>query len=137
MKWIWPSATDRRPKLVENPPLAPVTRSSVIVIPAAIALTAIREAMESAAPRDLSDKPDNPVVSFDSNVGFGWSVARNPFVVTGRSDGLTVSTALSGSLHAAGQFGLPDRLQDQLQDQLESFFGGGPGRPRAPNQRDR
>ena len=31
MKWLWPGAGDRRPKLVDMPPLSPVTRNSVIV----------------------------------------------------------------------------------------------------------
>jgi hypothetical protein len=31
MKWFWPGAGDRRPKLVDVPPLSPVTRNSVIV----------------------------------------------------------------------------------------------------------
>ena len=58
--WFAPSAPDRRPNLVEAPPLAPVSRSSVIVMPAAIALSAIQEALEKAAPRDSSGKPEIP-----------------------------------------------------------------------------
>jgi hypothetical protein len=143
-KWLWPDAADRRPKLIEVAPLAPVTRSSLIVMPAAIALTAIRDAMEREAPRDLSDKTDNPAAApfasaapFGSNGEIGWSVVRGPFALAGRSDGLTVTTALNGSLRVTGQFGLPEQLQDQLQDQFESFFGGSPGRPRTQNPRDR
>ena len=40
-KWIWPSGMDRRPNLVEVPPLTPVTRSSRLVLPVAIELKAI------------------------------------------------------------------------------------------------
>ena len=40
---------DRRPTLVEMPPLAPVTRSSRIVLPAVIALSAIRDAHGAGA----------------------------------------------------------------------------------------
>ena len=43
------------------PPLPPVTRTSVIIAPVAIALPAIRDALERAAPRDLAGKPDNPI----------------------------------------------------------------------------
>ncbi len=64
MKWLWPSATDRRPKLVDIPPLAPITLSSMIIAPAAIAVTAIGDAIESAAPRDLTGKPDIPPTPF-------------------------------------------------------------------------
>ena len=87
MKWFWPGAGDRRPKLVDVPPLSPVTRNSVIVTPVAIALTAIQDALEAAAPRDYSGKPSIPTTPFLSNVDIGWSVARGPFVVAGRPDG--------------------------------------------------
>jgi hypothetical protein len=88
MKWIWPGAGDRRPKLVDVPPLSPVTRNSVIVTPVAIALTAIQDALDAAAPRDYSGKPSIPTTPFLANVDIGWSVARGPFVVAGRPDGL-------------------------------------------------
>ena len=103
MKWLWPGAGDRRPKLVDVPPLSPVTRNSVIVTPVAIALTAIQEALEAAAPRDYSGKPSIPTTPFLSNVDIGWSVARGPFVVAGRPQGLAISTTLNGSLRVANQ----------------------------------
>jgi len=46
--------------LVEVPPLKPIARNSVIVTPAAIALSAIHAALETAAPRNLAGKRDNP-----------------------------------------------------------------------------
>jgi hypothetical protein len=85
------------------PPLSPVTRNSVIVTPVAIALTAIQEALEAAAPRDYSGKPSIPTTPFLSNVDIGWSVARGPFVVAGRPQGLAISTTLNGSLRVANQ----------------------------------
>ena len=103
MKWLWPGAGDHRPKLVDVPPLSPVTRNSVIVTPVAIALTAIQDALEAAAPRDYSGKPSIPTTPFLSNVDIGWSVARGPFVVAGRPDGLAISTTLNGSLRVANQ----------------------------------
>ncbi|MCC6776922.1 MAG: DUF4403 family protein [Hyphomicrobiales bacterium] len=57
MRWLWPSVSDRRPALVEMRPLAPVTRSSRIVMPAEIMLTAIRDAMEQS-PREGGGKLD-------------------------------------------------------------------------------
>src|SRR5262245_46744 len=53
-------ASDRRPTLAEVPPLKPVVRSSSVVTPVAIALTAIRDALEKTAPRDAAGKRDNP-----------------------------------------------------------------------------
>ena len=107
MKWLWPGAGDRRPKLVDVPPLSPVTRNSVIVTPVAISLTAIADALEAAAPRDFSGKPSMPMPPFLANAEIGWSVARGPFVVGGRPDGLAISTTLNGSLRVAGQMTNP------------------------------
>jgi hypothetical protein len=103
MSWLSPGTGGRRPALVEVPPLAPVARTSVIVTPAAIALTAIRDAMERAAPRDLTGKRDNPLTQLLSNAEIGWTVARGPLAVTGKPDALAVSTALTGAFRATGQ----------------------------------
>ena len=103
MKWLWPSATDRRPKLVDIPPLAPITLSSMIIAPAAIAVTAIGDAIESAAPRDFTGRPDIPPTPFVSNAEIAWSVSRGVFAVTGGPEGLSVSAPVSGSLRATGQ----------------------------------
>jgi hypothetical protein len=103
MRWLWPGAGDRRPKLVDVRPLSPVTRNSMIVTPIAISLDAIRDALEAAAPRDFSGKPSIPTPPFLANADIGWSVARGPFVVAGRPDGLAISTTLNGSFRAAAQ----------------------------------
>src|SRR5262245_66680753 len=92
-RWFAPSATDRRPNLVEVAPLAPVTRSSVIVMPVAITLTAIQEALEKAAPRDFSGKPEIPAPRTPFTAAIDWSLARGPFAVSGRPDEIAVSTA--------------------------------------------
>jgi Domain of unknown function (DUF4403) len=101
--WLWPGAQNRRPALVEVPPLAPVARNSVIVTPAAISVAAIRDAMETAAPRNLTGKRDNPLSQLLSNAEIGWTVARGPLAVSGRPDGLAVSTTLTGTFRATGE----------------------------------
>jgi Domain of unknown function (DUF4403) len=103
MSWLSPGSGERRPALVQVPPLQAAARTSVIVTPAAIALTAIRDAMERAAPRDLTGKRDNPLTQLLSNAEIGWTVGRGPLAVTGKPDALVVSTALSGSFRATGQ----------------------------------
>ena len=100
---LWPSPKGQRPALVEVPPLKPVARNSVIVTPAAIALSAIHAALETAAPRNLVGKRDNPLPQLLSNGVLDWTVTRGPLAVVGRPDALVVSTALSGSFHATGQ----------------------------------
>jgi len=100
---LWPSPKDQRPALVEVPPLKPIARNSVIVTPAAIALSAIHSALETAAPRNLAGKRDNPLPQLLSNAEIDWTVARSPLAVSGRPDALVVSTALSGTFRATGQ----------------------------------
>ena len=101
--WLLPGAQNRRPALVEVPPLAPVARHSVIVTPAAISVAAIRDAMETAAPRNLTGKRDNPLSQLLSNAEIGWTVARGPLAVSGRPDALAVSTVLTGTFRATGE----------------------------------
>src|SRR5882672_1221641 len=88
MSLFWPGASERRPVLVEVPPLKAAVRTSTIVTPAAIALTAIRDALEKTAPRDLTGQRDNPVSQLLSNAEIGWTVARGPLAVTGKPDAL-------------------------------------------------
>src|SRR5215510_11011997 len=95
-QWLWPGTKERRPALVEVPPLAPLARDSVIVTPASIALTAIRDALD-AAPPNLAGKRDNLLPQVLSNAEISWTVARGPLAVAGRPEALTVSTALTGN----------------------------------------
>ena len=138
-RWFAPSGPDRRPNLVEAPPLAPVSRSSVIVMPAAIALSAIQEALERAAPRDSSGKPEIPAALNPFNTEIDWSLVRGPFAVSGRTDAIELSTALRGSFRVSGQMptlpggfsGLPGIPG------LQGLFGGGQGRPGTQNPAER
>jgi uncharacterized protein DUF4403 len=92
-----------KPALVEVPPLREVTRTSMIVTPTAIALTAIRDELDASAPRNLTGKRENPISQLLSNADIGWTVGRGPLAVTGRPEGLAVSTLLTGTLHVTGQ----------------------------------
>lgn len=94
---------EQRPTLVEMKPLQDATRTSVVIAPAAIAMTAIRSALDNAAPRDFSGKPDNPLSQLLSKAEIGWTVTRTPIGVAGRSDGLAITTGLNGSLRVTGQ----------------------------------
>ena len=123
---LWSGPKDRRPALVEIPPLPPATRKSVIVTPAAIALPAIHAALERAAPRNLAGKRDNPVPQLLSNAELDWTVARGPLAVTGRGDTLVVSTTLSGILRARGQVsGEAGNLAGAIGDLLGGRLGQG------------
>ncbi len=147
IKWLWPSVADRRPKLVEVPSLAPVVRSSRIVVPASIALTALQDAVERA-PRELSGKPDIPSGPYGPEIT--WSIARGAFAVAGRPEGLMLSTSLSGSLRATGQFGPPGGFPGPPGGSPGGFrgpppgfgppggfFSGTPGQPPSQNETER
>jgi hypothetical protein len=103
MQMLSPSSSDQRPALAEVPPLKQVSRTSTIVTPTAIALTAIRDMLENAAPRSLTGKRENPVSQLLSNADIGWTIGRGPLAVTGRPDGMAVATALNGTFHVTGQ----------------------------------
>ena len=64
------------PKLLARTPLQPVTRTSVIVAPVAVAALAIRDVLEANAPRDLNGKRDNPLSDLLGKADIGWSISR-------------------------------------------------------------
>jgi hypothetical protein len=86
-------------------PLRPATRVSNVTAPIAVALTAIRDTMEQQAPRSLAGKRDNPLSELLSKADIGWTLARGPIAIAGRTEALTISTALNGTLHVTGQLG--------------------------------
>ncbi len=134
----WWGVTDRRPTLVAVPPLAPITRSSTVITPIDIALSAIRDALERTAPPEFSAKPDIPALPFVGTLDLGWSVARGPFSVAGRPEGLAISTTLSGSMRATGELsgsaGGTLGSPGELSDFIGSLFGGGSAPSRRQNQ---
>jgi hypothetical protein len=103
--FLWPAGPERKPALADSPPLQPVTRTSVVIAPAAIALSAIRDVMEAQAPRDLSGKRENPLGQLLQNAELGWTITRGALALTGRAEGMTVVTALNGTFRLTGQIG--------------------------------
>src|ERR1017187_6256876 len=99
MDWLSPRGTVGAPVLVELPPLPPAPRSSVILAPVAIALTAIRDAADRGAPRNFAGKADNPVSQILQNADIGWTASRGPIAATGAQDVLTLATPLTGTLN--------------------------------------
>ncbi len=93
----------QHPKLADMPPLQSVTRISTITAPVAVALNVIRDVMEQQAPRNLAGKRDNPLTELLGKADIGWTLGRGPIAVAGRSEGLTISTAINGTLRVTGQ----------------------------------
>jgi hypothetical protein len=107
MNVLWPSAPpgslqEGRPALVSMPPLQPLSGTSMVLAPAAIAMSAIRDALEAQAPRNLSGKPANPVSQILSNAQLNFNFTRGPLNVSGRPDALAITTPLSGTFEALG-----------------------------------
>jgi hypothetical protein len=126
MDWLWPRArTEQRPVLAEVPPLPPVTRTSVIVAPTAIALSALRDAMDAAAPRTVSGKRDNPLSELLSKADIGWTINRGPMALAGRSEALTISTPLNGTMRVTGQIATQ---AGNLTGTIGNLLGDGAGR---------
>ena len=108
--------------LVELPPLPPAPRSSFILAPVAIALGAIRDAADRAAPRTFAGKADNPVSQILQNADIGWTASRGPIAATGGQDVLSLATPLTGKLNVTGS--LSAKATGAVGDALGALIGG-------------
>src|SRR3954465_13429846 len=102
MDWLSPRATNSAPPVAQLPPLPPVPKRSLGVAPVAIALSAIREQAEKAAPRNCAGKAENPISQILENADIGWSAVRGPMAAAGGQDGPTNSPPLRGKAKGTG-----------------------------------
>jgi Domain of unknown function (DUF4403) len=124
MDALWPPEGPKRPPVATMPRLAPMTKSSFLIAPVRVADSAIQEALEAAAPRDLAGKRDNPVSALLSKAEIGWTMTRGPLGVGTRSDAIAVSTALNGTLRLTGQVGAQVGAQvGNLTGRIAGFAG--------------
>jgi hypothetical protein len=119
--WLSPRGGNA-PVLVELPPLPPVPRTSSIIAPVAIALNAIRDAADRAAPRNFAGKAANPVEQILQNADINWTAARGPISATGAQDVLTLATPLNGTLNITGS--LSSKVTGAVGDVLGGLLGG-------------
>jgi Domain of unknown function (DUF4403) len=131
MDVLWPAAPamqQSRPALVAVPPLQPLTGTSTVLAPTAIALSAIQEALDAQAPRDLSGKPQNPVSKLLSNAQLTFTMTRGPLNVTGQPGVLIVTAPLTGQFEALGTMagGLSSGVTT-VGSELGSLIGGSVG----------
>ena len=126
MDWLAPRGTVAAPMLVELPPLPPVPRSSVVMVPVAIALTAIRDAADHAAQRTFTGKAENPVSQILQNADIGWTASRGAISATGGQDVLTLSTPITGTLNVTGS--LSAKATGAVGDALGGLLGGDIGK---------
>lgn len=104
---FFPAATTpkNRPALATLPVLPPANRPSMIVAPVAIAIPAIRAALDNAAPREFAGKKDNALTQLLGKADMGVEVTRGTMQVAGQTDALTITTPLNGAVHITGQVG--------------------------------
>lgn len=106
MNVLWPKPlSEGRPALAAVPPLQPLSGTSTVVAPAAVALPAIRDALEAQAPRNLAGKRDTPIAPMLADADISWTIGRGPVSLAGRTEALTITTPLNGSFQARGQIG--------------------------------
>ncbi|MGM4892961.1 DUF4403 family protein [Tardiphaga sp. 839_C3_N1_4] len=123
MDYVAPRGTGPAPVLVALPPLPPSpARSSSIIAPVAIALTAIRDAADRGAPRSFSGTADNPVQQLLQDADIKWTAARGPIAATGAQDTLTMSAPLTGALNVTGA--ISTNVRDALGGALGNLLGG-------------
>jgi hypothetical protein len=157
MDWLSPAGTVPEAALTELPPLPPVARSSYVVASVVVALSAIRDGADRAAPRNFAGKANNPISQLLQNADIGWTAARGPVAVSGGQDAFSLSTPLSGKLNQVAQCQRRDQGRCRLHGPAEARgqlapgaqsgragesrrhqpFGGGSARQRArPGQAD-
>ncbi|MCP3472469.1 DUF4403 family protein [Bradyrhizobium sp. CCGUVB1N3] len=121
MDWLSSRGAGTAPAVAQLPPLPPVSKSSIVVAPVAIALSAIREAADKSAARNFTGKADNPISQILQNADIGWTASRGPIAASGDKDVLTLSTPLTGKLNVTGS--LSSKATGALGEALGSVLG--------------
>ncbi len=103
------AASRKSRTLAEKPPLPEATRQSVFVAPIAIPISAIRQAMEQAAPRNLTGKPESQLNKLLAKAEIEYTLERSPLTLIGRADGLTIATNLQRLVSSDRPACLPDQ----------------------------
>src|SRR5438874_7865379 len=122
MNWLAPRGATPTPELAQLPPLPAASRNSIILVPVAIALAAIRDAADRGSPRTFAGKADNPVSELLQNADIGWTASRGPISATGGQDVLSLATPLTGKLNVTGS--LSGKATGAVSDALGGLLGG-------------
>src|SRR6266568_4826704 len=120
--WLVPRGTVRPPVLVELPPLTPAPRSSTVLAPIVVSLSAIRDAADRGTPKSFNGKADNPVSQILQNADIGWTASRGPISATGAQDVLSLATPLTGTLNVTGS--LTAKATGAVGEALGGLLGG-------------
>lgn len=99
---MWLPASAPQLALAPVPPLKPLAGTSTVLVPAAVAMAAIGQALDANAPRNFSGKAPNPVARLLPNADLSFGVTRGKVGVAGRPDALVVTTPFNARLQARG-----------------------------------
>jgi len=132
MNLLWPSPVQQpQPSLAAAPPttpplppLQPLTGTSTVLAPAAIAISAIRDALEAQTPHNLSGKAQNPVAKLLQNANLTINVTRGALGVFGQPNALVVTAPLNGTFEVLGTLSAG---ANALGGALGNVVGGGLG----------
>ncbi|MGE0563574.1 MAG: DUF4403 family protein [Pseudolabrys sp.] len=130
MDTFWPSGSKmQKPVLAELPALPPAARPSLVIAPVAIALSAIRVALDNAAPRDFVGKNNNPVTQLLGKAEIGLTVGRGPIAIAGQPEALTATVPINGSIQITGEIGnQAGRALGGVGGAIGGLLGGNVGR---------
>ncbi|RIK97034.1 MAG: hypothetical protein DCC74_08575 [Proteobacteria bacterium] len=120
VQWLPPSASVPV-AVAPPPPLPPATRASRALVPVAIPLTAIRDALDAAAPRDFAGKGQNPAPQLLSQTDIDWRAARGAIAASGGNNVVTLTTPLTGTFAVRGE--LSTTTQDAIGGMLGQLLG--------------
>lgn len=121
MDWLSPRAPLPKAAQTELPPLPPASRTSFVMAPVLISLSALRDAADRAAPRNFAGKADNPAAQVLQNADIGWTASRGPISATGGQDVLSLSTPLTGKLNVTGS--LSSKATGAVGDAIAGLLG--------------
>ncbi len=122
MEWLWPRGTAVPVAVEPPPPLPPAARVSRLLVPVAIPLTAIRDTLDKAAPRDFAGKGQNPAPQLLTNADIDWRAVRGPISASGNQNVLTLAAPLTGALQVKGE--LSASTQEAIGGVLGQLLGG-------------
>jgi hypothetical protein len=122
LDWLAPRTALPKEAQVALPPLPPAARTSFVMAPVSIALSALRDAADHATPRTFTGKADNPAAQVLQNADIGWTASRGPIAATGAQDVLSLSTPLTGKINVTGS--LSSKGAGAVTDAIGGLLGG-------------
>jgi hypothetical protein len=100
-------------------------RVSTVLAPVTIALSAIRDAADRAAPRNFNGKANNPAPQLIQNADINWTAARGAISATGANNAIALSSIVTGTINAKGA--LSQEAGGAISGLVGQMFGGKAG----------